>query len=183
MRRLFATALAVIVLAMPAAAQTTSADGPAADRAAGLGVTDEAAFVRLATSSNILEIRSSMLARDRSATDAVKAFAARMIAEHTAASEELARVSGITALDLSGDVSALLDPVHAGLLAEVQTAEGAAFDRAYVRLQVQAHEEAVALFQSYATNGEEGEVKAFAEAALPKLQAHFNMAQDLNQGQ
>ncbi len=168
-------------LTLPAVAQTTSADGPAADSAAGVGITKDADFLRLATSANILEIRSSEMARDRAASDAVKAFAEQMIADHTAAMQGMAEASGTALPDLSTDLSAMLDPQHATLLQQLDATQGDGFDVAYVTLQNQAHDQAVALFQTYATNGEEGPVKAFAEATLPKLQHHLEMAQSLAQ--
>lgn len=166
-----------------ALAQTTSADSPATDSAVGVTVETDAEFVRLATSSDILEIRSSEVAQDRAASDAVKGFAARMIADHTAASQALAEAAGQAAPDFATDLSAKLDPRHAEQLAMLEAAAAdAGFDQAYVDLQRVAHEEAVALFQTYATNGEEGEVKAFAEATVPKLQEHLAMVQDLRAG-
>lgn len=182
MKLLVTTALCLGLSMVPAVAQTTSSDGAAVDSAAGVGITVEFDFVRLATSANILEIRSSELARDRASSVGVKTFAERMIADHTEAMQKLAAAAGQTAPDLATDLTAKLDPGHAEHLAALGAAEGEGFDQAYADLQRQAHEEAVALFQSYATNGEEGEVKAFAEASVPKLQEHLEMARELPDG-
>lgn len=181
--KLTTIAVSLALAAMPVVAQTTSADGPAADSAAGVGVTTDAAFVKLATSSNILEIRSSELARDRAGSDAVKEFATRMIADHTAASAKLAEAAGQPAPDMSADLSGQMEPRHAEQLATLEAATGEGFDQAYIDLQRQAHEEAVALFQSYATNGQEGAVKDFAEATVPTLQDHLTMVQDMPDAQ
>lgn len=177
--KLMTMAVSLALAVTPVLAQTTSADGPAADSAAGVGVTTDAAFVTLATSANILEIRSSELARERAASEAVKGFAERMIADHTAASAQLAQAAGQPAPDFSADLSGQLDPKHAEQLATLESASGDGFDQAYIDLQLQAHEAAVALFQSYATNGQEGAVKDFAEATVPKLQEHFVKVQGL----
>lgn len=177
--KLMTMAVSLALAVTPVLAQTTSADGPAADSAAGVGVTSDAAFVKLATSANILEIRSSELARERAASEAVKGFAERMIADHTAASAQLAKAAGQPAPDLSTDLSGQMDAKHAEQLAALEAVTGEGFDQAYIDLQRQAHEEAVALFQSYATNGQEGPVKDFAEATVPTLQEHFTMVQDM----
>ncbi|AWB48399.1 DUF305 domain-containing protein [Gemmobacter aquarius] len=179
--KLMTMAVSLALAVTPVLAQTTSADGPAADSAAGVGVTTDAVFVKLATSSNILEIRSSELARDRAGSDAVKAFAERMIADHAAASAKLAEVAGQPAPDMSADLSGQMDAKHAEQLAALEAVTGEGFEQAYIDLQRQAHDAAVALFQSYATNGEDGAVKDFAEATVPTLQEHLTLVQDMSE--
>lgn len=171
-------ALALMLAVAPALAQTTSNDGAAVDQGGAPPlVTNDADFVRLATSSNLLEILSSEQAAQRAQTEAVRDFAARMVTDHHTATARLAEVSGMPAPDPAADPSAMLDPRHAALLTQLDSATD--FDAAYVQLQLQAHEEAVALFQDYATNGQEGAVKDFAEATLPTLQQHLEAAQAL----
>jgi len=48
-----------------------------------------------------------------------------------------------------------------------------------VKLQTQAHVEAVALFSDYAQNGPSGPLKAFATKTLPELKTHSAMVQRL----
>lgn len=170
---LLCTTLAAMPVAIPAAAQTTSADSPATDPGGQPpAVTTDEDFLRLATSANLLEIRSSDYILDRTQSDAVRAFAETMIADHTAAGEAMAQAAGTAppAPDL------LLEPPHADLMAQLETAGD---DAAYIDLQRKAHENAVALFTDYATNGQEGAVKDFAEATLPELQVHLTMLQDM----
>ena len=56
---------------------------------------------------------------------------------------------------------------------ELKRASGELFDGAYVAAQVQEHEEAVALFKGYISNGPDGPLKDFAVQTLPKLQVHL----------
>lgn len=171
-------ALALLLAALPATAQTTTADSPATD-AGGQppAVTTDEDFLRLATSANLLEIRSSELARDKATSPEVTAFAEQMIADHTAAAEEMAKAAG-TAPAAPDAPGIMLEPSHAALMQQLETAQGS-IDAACVDLQRKAHEQAVALFTDYATNGEEGPVKDFAEATLPKLQEHLEKARQL----
>ena len=170
--------LALVLSGLPALAQTTANDGAAVD-AGGQPpmVTTDAAFIRQAASGNLLEILSSEQAARRGQSAEIRDFAIRMVADHKAAGAALAKAAGQPALDATADPTAMLDPRHADLLATLDGAE--AFDSAYVSLQRQAHEEAIALFQDYATNGEDGPVKEFAEATLPSLQPHLTAAQAL----
>jgi predicted outer membrane protein len=45
---------------------------------------------------------------------------------------------------------------------------------------VQAHKDAVTLFQNEAKNGKDGEARAWAEKTLPTLQEHLKMATEIH---
>ncbi len=47
---------------------------------------------------------------------------------------------------------------------------------------MQAHQEAIALYEAYAQNGDNEQMKAFAQKGLPVLQQHLQMTQQLQQG-
>lgn len=59
------------------------------------------------------------------------------------------------------------------MLRDLQQASGADFDKLYVDMQVTTHEEAVALFKSYAADGESEALRGFAEKTLPILEQHL----------
>lgn len=154
-----------MVLVGPAVAQDNAAPAAASMQAA---VTDPAQFAAVASVSNMFEILSSELAVERGASEEVKAFAQQMIADHTKAGEDMATAAGE---DGVAPASAL-DQKHQQILDRLAALEGEAFDTAYMEAQVQAHDEAVALFETYAANGADGALKAFAAATLPTLQQH-----------
>ena len=57
---------------------------------------------------------------------------------------------------------------------------GKAFDTAYIeKLGVQGHQEAVAAFQKEAQDGQNADLKKAAQKALPTIQQHLKMAQEL----
>jgi putative membrane protein len=56
---------------------------------------------------------------------------------------------------------------------------GAEFDRGFIEAQVKAHQEAIALFEKQANDGDDGDLKAFAQKQLPALRNHLKQAQDL----
>lgn len=176
---LLCTALAAMPVAtLPALAQTTSADSPSTDAGGQMpAVTTDEDFLRLANSANLLEIRSSEMVLEQTQSPEIRTFAETMIADHTAAAEEMAQIAG-TAPPAPDAPDIMLEPPHATLMSQLEAAEGSP-DAAYVDLQRQAHEQAVALFTDYATNGQDGAVKDFAEATLPKLQEHLQMVQNL----
>ena len=54
------------------------------------------------------------------------------------------------------------------------------FDGSYVATQLDAHKDAVKLFQDYVQSGSPGPVKDFATKTLPVLQHHLEMVTALN---
>ena len=132
-------------------------------------------FVNEAASGGLFEVQSSELALQRSQDADVQEFANQMITDHTANNQELmatAQSAGLT-------VPAAISSPHAELMQGLQGAEGGAFDTSYAQAQVTAHETAVTLYQTYAQNGDEQALKAYAEKSLPVLQQHLEHAQEL----
>jgi predicted outer membrane protein len=97
--------------------------------------------------------------------------------------------TGATAGAVGGTVGmfapggAALDPRKADMLNQLAAARpGPGFDRMYMTMQVAAHQEAVALFSSYAQSGYDSGLRSFAAQALPALQEHLAMAQRMTGG-
>jgi putative membrane protein len=132
-------------------------------------------FAATAASSNMFEIESSKLAIERSENPDVRAFAQHMIDDHTAAGEKMkaaAKSDGVTVPDA-------LAPGEQTKLDELKSTEGGDFDHAYVTAQAAAHDDAVALFQAFATEGDQSALGAFAAETLPTLQQHQSAAHKL----
>src|ERR671910_2715087 len=90
-----------------------------------------------------------------------------MIQDHTQASEKLkAAAQGMT-------VPTSLDQEHAQMLQQLQQASGNDFTRSYVQMQFMGHQRAVALFDSYAQNGDNAQLKQFAQQTAPTLRTHL----------
>ncbi|MBB1497074.1 DUF4142 domain-containing protein [Paracoccus sp. MC1862] len=157
-----------------AAAGTTEAAGAAAVMPA-IAPQD---FVNSAASGGMFEVQSSELALERSQTPAVQEFARMMIADHSAANEELKAVAEGKGLTVPTEIAG----PPAEHMSAVQAAEGEAFDQTYMQHQVQAHEETIMMFQAEAQNGSDPDLRAFAEKTLPTLNAHLQHAQGLATG-
>ena len=163
MSRRIGLLLALFVCVAPAMAQTRV-------------TTNE--FVTKVAISDMMEIQPSQLALDRQPDADTKPFAQRMITDHQQTSKEL------KALVEGGKVKAPLptglDAEHQKKLDELKAKSGKEFDRAYDQMQLQAHEEAVALFSDYARNGDNPDLKAWAAKTLPHLREHLEMAKKLS---
>jgi len=135
-------------------------------------------FVTLAAQSDMLEIESSKLALTKSDSDKTKQFADKMIKDHTETSNELkALVSGGK---VQASAPSVLDKVHKDKLDKLaKQRDGKDFTKDYNNMQVSAHKDAVSMFERYGKEGDNANLKAFANKHLPHLQEHLKMAQDL----
>lgn len=133
-------------------------------------------FVTQAAISDIAEIESSKLAATK--TDGkTKAFAEKMIKDHTETSIELKGL--VTGGKVKATLPTEMDAAHKSKIDKLKSLSGASFAKEYDDMQVAAHKEAVSLFERYANGGENAELKAFAAKTLPHLQMHLKMAEDL----
>jgi len=135
-------------------------------------------FVTKVAISDMMEIQAAELALARQPDADTKPFAARMVKDHQETSKEL------KALVASGKVKVTLptalDAEHQRKFDELKAKAGKEFDRTYDQMQVQAHEEAVMLFEAYATGGDNADLKAWAAKTLPHLKEHLAMAKKLS---
>lgn len=162
---------------MPQAGQTTGqAETTGAAPAATMGVST-ADFVRKAALGDMFEIQSSQLAREKADREG-RDFSNKMIQAHTKTSTELKTL--VQSGKVQAEVPNGLDPEHTRKLEQLRGLSGDAFEKAYQQMQVQAHEDAVALFTSYAQSGDNAELKQWAQKTLPELKQHLGMAEKLD---
>jgi predicted outer membrane protein/sporulation protein YlmC with PRC-barrel domain len=136
-------------------------------------------FVQKASVSNQFEIQSSNLALDQAQSSEVQDFAQQMIDDHTKAGDNLQQAIESAQADLQAPDT--LDQRHKQQMDRLQSAQGAEFDGQYVQMQVQAHEQAVQLFSSYAESGDSAELQQFAQDTLPTLKDHLQRIREISQ--
>ena len=133
-------------------------------------------FAMDAAQSDQYEILAAHVAEIQGQDPRVHAFAEQMIRDHGRLREDLRKATAAAGLppsepSLSGD--------QASLLAALQGLRGADFDKAYARQQVLAHTQAAAVEDSFATGGADANLRKAAQSALPVIQDHLKMAQQL----
>ncbi|HEX6103248.1 MAG TPA: DUF4142 domain-containing protein [Alphaproteobacteria bacterium] len=173
-----AAALTLALGAVPALAQTSTTT-TTTDTAAQAGQLAEAdqTFVEKAAQDSIAEIDLGELAKERAESEEVKQFAQRMIDDHGKANEqleEIAKSKGAVIPTEAGEE-------HSKLRAELGELEGEAFDQKYMAAMAEDHQKAVDLFQKQAEEGQDPELKSFAEQTLPIIKEHLTMAQSMVQ--
>ncbi|MGZ3298659.1 MAG: DUF4142 domain-containing protein, partial [Asticcacaulis sp.] len=119
-------------------------------------------FVQKASVAGMFEVQTSQLALKRSRNPEIRAFAGRMIKDHTKAADELKIVARRDHIR----PATALDHAHRSMFKDLSK-KGDDFDKKYVHLQVDAHNEAVDLFKDYADNGTDARLKDFAGKTLP----------------
>jgi putative membrane protein len=156
-----ATAAAVGAAAAPAAAATSSG------------------FITAAANSDMYEIAAARIARQKATDPAVKAFAARMIHDHTLSTEGLKKAIATGAVTAS--LPADMDERRKGLIDNLEKAAPADFDKTYIDQQVAAHNEAASLFKGFADHGDNDALKTFATKTTPTIQDHLAMAKQIRE--
>lgn len=168
------------------------AAGPAsAKEILGMGTPDATQFRAKATASDAFEVLSSRIALTHATRPDLKMFAQMMIDDHTKSTSDLVAIGGISQASLDskmqpgGDgkfaANDLLDSDHANELNSLNSKSNADFDKTYIADQVKGHEDAIALLEDYAKNGDNAKLKAFAAKILPTVRAHLAKAQALQQ--
>jgi putative membrane protein len=129
-------------------------------------------FIREAGSSNAMEIRLGQVAQSRGSNSAVKQFAQRMVTDHTNLQQQLSTLAS------SAGVSFVpaLDSDHERQVNRVERFSGAEFDRAYMRLMIQAHQNDVDQFRTQSQSARSAQVRTLASQTLPLLEQHRSLA-------
>ncbi len=140
-----------------------------------LNTTDQN-FMVMATYSNYDEIDFGNLALSKSANDSVKMLASRMVTDHTIALTTLKDTLGP---QYNLTLPSSMDSLHMAIQAQINTYTGVQFDTAYVHGQVRDHMATIALFENEINNGNNENIKAFANKNLPILQMHLQMAESV----
>lgn len=130
---------------------------------------DENDFAVKAANGGMLEMELARMAREKAQSSDVKAFAAMMIADHSKADEALKAIATRKNITLPARLGEE-EQKHVDELAKLS---GAEFDKKYVDLMVDDHEEDIKLFKEAADDADDADLKRFAATQLPTLQKHL----------
>ncbi len=72
-----------------------------------------------------------------------------------------------------------MDSDQAVLLAALQSLRGPDFDRTYAKQQVLAHRQALAVEQSFASEGTDPNLRRVARSSVPMIQRHLELAHQM----
>lgn len=128
-------------------------------------------FIKQGLEAGLAEIKAAKVAEINSGTPRVINFAKMMITDHIKAGDELEKIS-ITKRVSEGDT---VNTDHQKMIAAISAKKGAAFDKLYMQMMVNDHQNAVKLFTT-AINNKNTDIQAFAKRTLPILKMHLDSA-------
>jgi len=135
---------------------------------------DVALFMKTAAAGSKIEITLGQKALQNASNADVKAFAQRMIDDHTRAGRELEQLSTeygiLLPTELPADVRQHMEAIG--------DKKGADFDRSYMEMMVKDHLKTVNMFREAAALNN-NKIKDFAAKTLPVLQEHEKMAKEI----
>ncbi len=137
---------------------------------------DDKEFVTKAGMGGLAEVQMGNLALSKASGADVKAFAQRMVTDHSTANAELAQLATAKGVALATE----LDDEHRNALDHINSLSGAEFDKAYMKHMVEDHEKAVADFDKASTIGGDSDLKAWAGKILPTLKEHLQLAKSVS---
>lgn len=132
-------------------------------------------FTMNAAEANLAETHMAQLAQQKASSESVKQLAKTIEQDHTKANGELKRIAGLRNVDLPA--APPTTGSHKKDMDRLEKLSGADFDRAFLRVMVKGHRNAIKSFERENKLGMDTELKSFASSTLPTLQNHLQMAQ------
>jgi len=133
-------------------------------------------FATKAAELNTEEVRLSELAAQQASNPEVRAFAQQLVTEHTQATTELGSLSTRKGLDPMAR-----EDYDQRAVTKLGKKTGSDFDKAYLEKMVDAHDDAIDLFEKETKNTKDPDLQAFANKMLPSLREHQQHARNLEQ--
>jgi len=135
------------------------------------GLNYDSEFMTKAASGGMLEVELGKQVAARAVTPEAKAFAQKMVSDHTKSNAELMALATKNNLTLP----ATLGDEHAKVLKDVVEEKGVKMDQEYLKEMLKDHQEDVKEFTDASIKATDPEIKAFATKNVPILQMHLDM--------
>ncbi len=135
----------------------------------------------IVVTANQVDIDAGKLAESKAQSADVKAFAERMVTDHTAVNKSAKQL--VQKLQVTPEPNATSESLQKGgdqNLATLKKLSGAAFDKAYIDHEVTYHEAVLnALDKTLIPSAQNPELKALLVKVRPAFQAHLEHAQQI----
>ncbi|WP_205510922.1 DUF4142 domain-containing protein [Longitalea arenae] len=153
-----------------------TADSAAANRgtAGTQGAVDDRTmkFINEAAMGGMAEVQLGKMAQEKATNPRVKNFAEMMVRDHSEANTQLQSIAQQKNVTLRKD----LEGDHKNHYEDLSKKKGADFDREYMKMMVDDHQDDINAFEKIAENGTDPDVKTFASQKLPTLRKHLDSA-------
>jgi putative membrane protein len=134
-------------------------------------------FVEMAGTSGLAEVEMGEIGVQKATNGQVKAFAKRVVADHTKANQELVTASKGKGVQVPSSRSAM----HKATVEKFQQQDaGKNFDRDYMEQMIEDHKADVELFETAADDAQlDLDLRSYAKRTLPTLRDHLTQAQTI----
>lgn len=136
-------------------------------------------FLTKVAKANEDEIKLAQLGSQQASNPDVKNFAQQLVTDHQKLAQDLQTLASNKGVELKSEQKAEQGESHE--YKKLAKASGTDFDRQFMDHMVSDHKKDVKEFKDRADDAKDPDVKSFAQNALPTLQHHLQMAQQLQQ--
>jgi putative membrane protein len=133
-------------------------------------------FLTEAAGGGMMEVTLGQVAQQNAQDPRVKAFGAMMVADHTKANNDLKAIATPKHFALP----AALPEKHQHHVEKLSKKQGRDFDKAYMSMMLDDHQQDIKAFSKAAENGSDTTVQSFAKRTLPVLIKHLDSARAIN---
>ncbi|MFK3982031.1 DUF4142 domain-containing protein [Micromonospora sp. NPDC050397] len=156
--------LAMLGLALVGLAPATAAHGAAAPSQ------QDSQYLQAIHQANLAEIATGNLARQNGTNKQVQDLGSQFVMDHAQLDKQVQSTASSTGVTLPDSPT----PDQQAVLSQLQGTSGAAFDTQWISAELTAHLKNIQATQTELAQGSDPAVKKVAQAALPKLQMHFD---------
>jgi putative membrane protein len=135
-------------------------------------------FLVEAASGGMMEVQLGKYAVANAGSAAVKQFGQMMVNDHTKGDSEATVIANVKAIAIPG----VPGDKHQKHIDDLTKKKGAEFDKDYMSMMVDDHEEDIRKFEDEAKNGKDPDIRAFASQTLPVLRKHLDAAKKIKKG-
>lgn len=153
--------LAMLGLALVSLAPATAAAAPSQQ---------DSQYLQTIHQANLAEIATGNLARQNGTNKQVQDLGSKFVMDHADLDKQVQSTASSTGVTLPDSPT----PDQQAVLSQLQGTSGAAFDTQWISAELTAHLKNIQATQTELAQGSDPAVKKVAQAALPKLQMHFD---------
>ncbi|KQS30942.1 DUF4142 domain-containing protein [Dyadobacter sp. Leaf189] len=132
-------------------------------------------FVLKAAEGGMLEVQLGNLAAKNGVSPKVKEYGKMMVKDHTKVNDELKALAKKKQIQIPAGLGKAAKQQYDSLAAM----KGEPFDMLYMNMMIASHEQTIGLFQTESNKGQDNELKSWADAKIPALKHHLEMAEEL----
>jgi len=172
MRKGLMAITASLLLAGTLLAQDNTSDNMKTAANGGVPTSDRQ-FMDKAAQGGMAEVELGQLAQQNAQNPDVKAFAQRMVTDHSKANDQLKQLAAQQGVSLP----TTLDAKDKATKARLEKLQGAAFDKAYMKDMVMDHKKDVAEFKHASSSAKTPALRDWAQQTTPTLESHLQEAE------